>query len=169
MWFFLPFFGALCISWEITLRIWKLIGSPLRALKYESWSNAKTGFNATRLLRIFALTIGLPIAIATILALPIHTSIGETGVEIGHFAAIRPTDCSYSAVRGITVVDGLRLRDGSLEKRPAIVLDFSDGTRWSSADNRDPEKTIDEALLTFLQEKTKLPFQHIDAFPFGSR
>ena len=31
IWFFLLFFGALCLAWEMTLRIWKLVGNPLRA------------------------------------------------------------------------------------------------------------------------------------------
>jgi hypothetical protein len=140
----------------MTLQLWKLVGNPLRAVKYESWSNTKTGFDATRVLRIFALTIELPIAIATVLALPIHTSIGNMGLKIGHFGALQPTKRSYPEVRAITVVDGLRLRDGSLQKRPAIVLDFSDGTRWSSADNRDPQESIDQALSTFFLETPSL-------------
>jgi hypothetical protein len=65
------------------------------------------------------------------------------------------------------VTDGLRLRDGSLQKRPAITLSFENGTRWSSADNRDPEKSIDQSLLNFLEEKTHLSAAHLDAFLFG--
>lgn len=168
IWFFLPFFGALCLAWEMTLRLWKLVGNPLQSVKYESWSSAKSGFNATRVLRTFALTIGLPIAIATVLVLPIHTSIGDMGMEIGHFGALEPTKRVYSEVRSISVVDGLRLRDGSLQKRPAIVVGFSDGTRWWSSNNRDPQKSIDQALLDFLQAKTQLPVEQMDAFPFGT-
>jgi hypothetical protein len=167
-WGFLPFFGVLCLAWEMTLRLWKLVGDPLRVLKYEIWSNTKSGFNATRVLRIFALTIELPIAIATVLALPIHTSIDDMGIEIGHFGALQPARRVYSEVRSITVVDGLRLRDGSIQRRPAIVLEFSDGTRWSSSDNRDPQKSIDQDLLDFLQEETRLPAEELDAFPFGT-
>jgi hypothetical protein len=168
IWVFLPLIGALCLAWEITLRLWSLVGSPLRTAKYESWSNTKAGFDCTRVLRIFALTIELPIAIATVLALPIHTSIDDMGIEIGHFGALQPTKRVYSEVRSITVVDGLRLRDGSIQRRPAIVLEFSDGTRWSSSDNRDPQKSIDQDLLDFLQEETRLPAEELDAFPFGT-
>lgn len=167
-WFFLPFFGAICLTWEMTLRLWKLVGNPLRAFKYESWTNSKAGFDATRVLRIFILVVELPISIATVLALPIHTSIGDMEIKIGHFAALHQTKQSYSEVRTITVTEGLRLRDGSLKNRPAIVLDFSDGTRWSSADNRDPEKSINQTLLSFLEEKTKLLARYIDAFSFGA-
>jgi len=168
IWFFLPFFGAICLAWEITLRLWRLLGDPVQARKYESWSNFKAGFNATRVLQIMIVTMEVPIAIATLLALPIHTSIDDAGLSVGHFGTLHSTRYRYSDVTKITVTEGLRLRDGSLQKRPAITLDFGNGTRWSSADNRDPEKSIDESLLNFLEEKTHLSAAHLDAFPFGS-
>lgn len=168
MWLFLPLSGALCLTWDLTLRFWRLIGDPLRASEYESWTNSKVGFDASRVLHIMSATIVLPIAIATILALPIHSSIGADGMFIGHFATLQSTPHRYADISRITVTDGLRLRDGSLQRRPAITLDFRDGTRWSSANNRDPEKFIDYALLNLLQEKTHCPVRHIEAFPFGS-
>ena len=57
---------------------------------------------------------------------------------------------------------------GTLRNRPAIVLDFDDGDRWSSADNRDPQREIDLKILNFLQGKTKLPVRYLDAYPFGA-
>lgn len=62
IWFFLPFFGAICLAWEITLRLWRLLGDPVQARKYESWSNFKAGFNATRVLQIMIVTMEVPIA-----------------------------------------------------------------------------------------------------------
>lgn len=167
-WFFFPFFGAICLAWEMTLRLWIVFGNASQARLYESWSNAKTGFNATRVLRLIALVIVAPIGLLTLLAVPIHTSIGAEGLTIGHFGAISPGFYSYSDVREITVTKGIRLRDGSLQRRPAIVLEFTDGTRWSSADNRDPQDSIDQSLLSFLQSHTGLPITYIDAFPFGT-
>jgi len=40
------------------------------------------------------------------------------------------------------------------------VLYFQDGGKWSSADNRDLVKTVDPALLSFLQGKTHLAIDH---------
>ena len=167
-WFFFPFFGAICLAWEMTLRLWIVVGNASQAQLYESWSNAKTGFRATLVLRLMALVIAAPIGLLTLLAVPIHTSIGVEGLTIGHFGAISPRFYSYSDLREITVTKGSRLRDGSLQRRPAIVLEFADGTRWSSADNRDPQGSIEQSLLSFLQSHTGLPISYIDAFPFGT-
>lgn len=168
IWFFFPLFGAICLTWELTLRLWILLGDESQARKYETWSNSKTGFNTTRVLRIMAFLIALPIGLATLLALPIHTSLNNAGLTIGHFGTLTARYHPYSDVRGITVTQGLRLRDGTLQKRPAVVLDFADGDRWSSADNRDPQRKIDSTLLSFLQARTGLPVNYIVAFPFGS-
>lgn len=167
LWMFLPLFGGISLAWELTLRLWMVLGDPLQAKKYESWSNTKAGFDATRLLRIFTIVVTVPIAIGSLMALPIHTAVTDTGLSVGHFGTLGVTNHPFKDVREITVTDGLRTRDGSLKPRPAIVLMFSDGTRWSSADNRDPEKAINESLLRLIQEKTGLPVRHIDAFPFG--
>jgi len=164
MWFFFPFFGAICLCWELTLRLWMSVGDPSQARKYESWSNRRAGFNATRTLRLMTIGIGLPIGLITMLALPIHITIDASGVMIGQFAKLKPL---HSEIRAITVTQGLRTRDGGFQSRPAIVVDFSDGSRWS-ADNRGTQKVIDQALLLYLQQKTGLSPAYIEAFPFGT-
>ena len=167
-WFFFPFFGALCLAWESTLRLWILLGNPIQARKYEAWSNMKTGFNATKVLRLMSIAIALPIGLATIMALPIHSSLGEAALTVGHFATPLPRHYLYSEIRTITVAEGIRTRDGGFQRRPQIVVDFADGSYWSSADNREPEKFIDKSLLDFLQTKKGLDLKYIDAFPFGT-
>ncbi len=168
IWFFLPLLGAISLAWELTLRLWSRWADSRQVRAYENWSNAKAGFDGRRVLRILAMVIVLPIGIATVLAIPIHTCIDERGISIGHFGTLRTTTHAFSEVSSVTTTDGLRLRDGSLQKGPAIVLDFSDGTRWSSASNRDPERSVNGALLAFIQQKTHLRIKHIEAFPFGA-
>ena len=167
MWAIFPFFGAIATCWEITLRIWKRFGDSSQASKYESWSNQKAGFDATRLLRLMTLCIAVPMGMATVLALPIHTSISESGFHIGNFGSLRATRHPFSDVKRILVTDALHLRNGSLQRRPAIIVYFSDGSKWSSADNREPDPTLNEHLLEFIEEKTNLPVEHIVALPFG--
>jgi hypothetical protein len=167
MWCFSPGLIALGLSYELTLRLWTFIEHSPRPRKFESWTSSTAGFDTLRALRILVLTLGIPGLIVTLLALPIHTCITNTGLSIGHFAHITMVEHPYSDVRNITVTLGIRLRNGSLERWPAIVLDFQDGTRWSSGDNRDPEPAINEQLLQFLVAKTGLTPRYIDAFPFG--
>jgi hypothetical protein len=88
MWAIFPFFGGIATCWEITLGVWMCFGNSSQASRYEGWSNQKAGFDATRLLRLMILTIAVPMGIATVLALPIHTSVGESGFRVGHFGSL---------------------------------------------------------------------------------
>jgi hypothetical protein len=87
--------------------------------------------------------------------------------RIGHFGSLRATQHPFSDVNRILITDVLRLRNGSLQRRPAIIVYFSDGTKWSSADNREPDPELNEHLLEFIEKKTNLPVEHIVALPFG--
>jgi len=166
IWWILPFFGAIAFSWELTLMLWKMFDRQTAA-KYAKWSDQKAGFGATRLLRLMGFWVVLPIAILTVLALPLGTSFNEDGMFIGRYGSLQPRHYKYADVKMITIVRGIRLPNGSFQHDPAIVLDFKDDARWSSADNRGTQPSIDGALLQFLRGKTGLTPQTIDAFPFG--
>ena len=156
-WYFLPAFAALTMSWDISLWVWSSLGSKQTASLYEYWSNAKAGFNATRVLRIFALVIALPVAILTGLALPEHDSLTINEIR-SHRYGFSPTKVfSYSDAKSLTVIEGFQTRDGKLVKRAGCVAYFSDGRRWSSADIGDFKLSIDPTLVAFLQGRTGLP------------
>jgi hypothetical protein len=151
IWAIFPFLGGILSAWELTMRLWARFGNRLQARHYEAWANQKAGFNATRLSRVLFLCLALPAAFCTILALPMHTSLGNTDITVGRFGTFKARVYKYSDVRRITVTQGLRTRNGGFVQRSAIVLDFANGDRWSSADNRPYEATLDKALLDFLK------------------
>jgi hypothetical protein len=72
IWWFLPGFAAITLAWEVTLGTWSLMGNKSEVALYNYWTTAKAGFDSTRVLRIMAVAIVLPIAILTSLALPVH-------------------------------------------------------------------------------------------------
>jgi hypothetical protein len=167
IWWFLPGFGSVVCCWEIALRLWSLFDRRT-AETYAIWSDQKAGFRATELLRLLGLWIVFPIAVLTMLAIPLGTSFFEDGISIGKYGSLQPRHYNYADIQKITVVRGLRLRDGSLQVSPAITLDFKDGSRWSSADNRGRQRSIDERLLHLLEEKTDLAPEVIDALRIRS-
>jgi hypothetical protein len=160
IWWFLPGFGAIALSWEITLFLWRRFGDCDEAALYMYWGHRKAGFNSTKVLRIMALFLVVPIGILTLLATPMHTTLHDDSFRIREYASLQTHSYKYSDVRRLTVVDGYRDRSGTFDSRAGIVVDFSDGRRWSSADNRDQVTEVDSALLEFLVKKTGLPAGH---------
>jgi hypothetical protein len=159
IWWFFPLFGALALSWEITLLIWSACGDRNEVRLYDAWSSRKAGFDSRRVLRLLALFVALPIGILTCLALPMHDTLHDAGIRSTGFAWRNRSVYRYSEARRLTTIEGFRT-DGKLTRRAGVVIDFADGRRWSSADRSDYNDPLDPQLVMFLQQKTGLPLEH---------
>ena len=159
-WWFFPGLGALTLSWEITLLLWLLAGDREHARLYNDWTALKSGFDAPKLLRWMALLIALPIGVLTTLELPVHTSLLPDEIRDCGYAFAPCKTYRYADALRMTIIDGFKDRDGKLTRRAGIVIDFSGGRRWSSADIGDFRKTLDPALEDFLEKKTNLAYHY---------
>lgn len=159
IWWFFPGFGALCLTSEITLFLWSLIGDKKRIELYAEWSNEKTGFNSTRVLRWMALGIAAPVGVLTLLAVPMHSTLRDQDMRIRGYAQLSSRPYPYSKARRLMVVDGFRNKDGKFNARADVIVEFSDGYRWHSEANRDFASTVDPDLVDFLKEKTGLQLE----------
>ncbi len=163
IWWFFPGFGALVLTWETTLELWSILGNREEARLYEYWSNLKSGFNASKILRWIAILIALPIGVLTVLELPVHTALRQNDIRECGYAFDGCKTYRYSDARRMTIIDGFRNRDGKLTKRAGIVIDFNDGRRWSSADIGDFRELLDPELEGFLERKTQLTYRYAQA------
>jgi len=154
-WWFFPGFAGITLCWEIALRLWAAFGDAASAALYSTWSNQRAGFDATKVLRWMMLLIALPIGVLTILALPVHTTVGEHAIQDCGYAFAGCKTFAYSDARRMTLIKGFRDRDGKLHPRAAVILDFVDHRRWSSAVG-DFKSSIDPALVSFLSDRTHL-------------
>ena len=156
IWWFFPGFGALSLSPQIVLSC----GPPRRQeiiKRYVKWGNQRQGFDGMKgLMNWLAAAIALPIAIATVLAIPIHTSLRDSDMVVGQYATLSSRRYLYSQAQRLKSVDGFRDRDGKFTAR-AGNRDFAGGYHWYSADNRDFTRAVDAGFTNFLQQKTGLP------------
>ena len=152
VWWFLPGFGALALSWEIVLQLWSDFGNREEAQLYNYWSVQKSGFDVTKLLRWMAILIVLPVGILTVLVLPMHASLRQDDIRDCGYAFATCKVYKYADARRMTMIEGFRTRDGKLTRRAGIVIDFSDGRRWSSAAIGDFNSTIDPGVPEFLKK-----------------
>jgi|HubBroStandDraft_5_1064220.scaffolds.fasta_scaffold02202_2 hypothetical protein len=162
IWWFFPGFGALSLSWEITLFLWSIFEDQGKIARYVAWTDEQTGFDSTRALRWMALTIAMPIGIATILAIPLHSTLRENDIVVGHYATLARQHLPYSQAHRLVLVDGFRNRSGKFAPRAGMIVDFADGSRWRSSDNGDFKSEVDPELVAFLQRKTGLSVEHVE-------
>jgi len=161
-WWFLPLSGALTLCWEIILALWSWFNKSEAAL-YNYWSAVKSGFDAPKLLRIMAVLLVVPVAILTALAVPEHVVFRGDEIRVRGFGFTSARSYRYGNARRLSVVEGYRAGDGTLVKNAAIVLDFAEGRRWSTAEIGDPQPSVDPLLVNYLKAKTNLEPQYVEA------
>jgi hypothetical protein len=160
IWWFFPGIGALALAWEITLQIWGIFAGRNAPDVFSYWTCQKAGYDARKVLRWMGLVVALPIGVLTALALPMHTVLRENDVRDCGYGFATCKVYRYSDARRMTEIEGFRERDGRLDRRAGIVIDFSDGRRWSSGDEGDFHSNVDPAFVEFLETKTRLPLHH---------
>jgi hypothetical protein len=162
IWWFFPGFGALSLSWEITLQLWAR-GDRKTAMLYNDWSMIRAwganGMDSRRVLLGLGLLVVLPIGLFTVLALPMHATVGPESIRDCGYAFRNCQVYPLAGARRITAIEGFRNRDGSLTHRAGLVIDFSDGRRWSSAEWGDFKPMVDPALGALLVRTTGLPIE----------
>lgn len=113
VWWFFPGFGALCLSWEITLFLWSILQGRAKVNRFIDWTRECAGYDSTRALRWMTMVIAAPIGVATILALPVHSTLRENDIVVGHYATLVRQHLPYSQARRLVLVDGFRDRSGN--------------------------------------------------------
>jgi hypothetical protein len=160
VWWFLPGFGAMTLPWEITIRIWSLFADKRKVHLYREWAKRETSMYKGRAFRnefglyhFFALTIVLPIAIATLLALNMHATLGPAAIRDCGYAFKSCEIFPYDEVQKMTELPGQETAKTRVGSR--VDLDLKDGRRWSSSDWGGSDQDVDPAVVLYLASKVK--------------
>lgn len=160
IWCFFPGFAALAIPWPLTVWYLRNVGRWEEADAIEDDSDSKGMANSYRILKWLSIGLVGPIALLTLPAIPIHLSITDSEVRVGHYASIRSESFRLKDARRLTIVDGYRLKDGSLHAAKDILIDFSDGRRLRGNAIGDGGTSVPEDVLRLLIAKTGLAPEH---------
>lgn len=161
IWCFLPFFSALAIPWPLTVWYLRRVGRKDEADNIAGVADRKGGMDTFRVMKWMGIALVGPIALFTLLAIPVHLSINDSEVRLGHYASIRAERFPFSEARRATLIDGYRLRDGSFQRARDIVIDFADGRRLRGNAVGDGGTDVEERVVQLLLDKTGLRPAHV--------
>ena len=161
IWFFFPLFAALCIPWPLTVWLLRRAGRTDEADSASSASSEKVGFDSFKVMKWFSIGVTGPIAFFTVLAIPMHLSIRNSEVRVGHYASLRTEVFPLNQAKRATLVDGYRLRDGSFQQKRDLYLDFADGRRLDVNAAGDGGSQISDGAVELLLAKTGLSLAHV--------
>ena len=156
IWAFLPGFAALAIPWPLTVWYLRRVGRWEEADAIEDDSDFKGRANTYRVMKWLSIGVVAPVALFTLLAIPIHLSIGDSEIRVGHYASVRPERFSMSQARRLTIIDGYRLKDGSFHPAKDVIIDFADGRRLRGNQVGDGGTSIPDDVMQLLITETGL-------------
>ncbi len=160
IWCFFPGFAALAIPWPLTVWYLRRVGRWEEADGIEDVSDSKGGMNSFQIMKWLGIALVGPIAFFTLLAVPIHLSISDSEVRVGHYASFLPERFPLNGARRLTIVDGYRLRDGSFHPAKDVIIDFADGRRLRGNQVGDGGTSVPSDVLDLLISKTGLSPEH---------
>lgn len=162
IWCFFPGFAALAIPWPLTVWYLRKVGRWEEADTVEDDSDARGGANSYTIMKWLSLGLVAPIGVFTVLAIPIHLSITDSAVKVGHYASLRSEIFPFNQARRATVIDGYKLRDGTLQPAKDLIIDFADGRRLKGNQVGDGGTSIPDDLMQLLIAKTGLTPGHAE-------
>jgi hypothetical protein len=89
IWCFFPGFAALSIPWPLTVWYLRRVGRWEEADSIQVAADSKSGFDSFQTMKWLSIGLAAPIAVVTLLAVPIHLSITDSEVRVGHYASFR--------------------------------------------------------------------------------
>jgi len=160
IWCFLPGFAALAVPWPFTVWLLRALGRTEEAFRVTTDSNQRGGMDSYRVMKWLSIGVAGPIAIFTVLAIPMHMTISGSEMLIGHYAQITPERFQLSQARRAILVDGVRYRDGSFHPAKDLLIDFADGRRFHANAEGDGGTSVPPEVVNLLLAKTGLSPEH---------
>jgi hypothetical protein len=160
VWCFLPAFAALAVPRPLTVLCLRKVGRWQEADTIEDEADSKGGMNTFRVTKWLSVGLVGPIALFTFLAVPIHLSIGDSEVRVGHYASLVTERFPLNEAKRLTIIDGYRLRDGRVRPAKDVILDFADGRRLRANQIGDGGTDVRNDVMELLILKTDLAPEH---------
>jgi hypothetical protein len=153
-WYFLPGFAAVSLPWPLTVWYLRRVGRWEEADSIQDASDSKGGFDSFRIMKWLSIGVVGPIAVFTLLAVPIHLSITDSEVRVGHYASLHPDVFLLSSAKSLIIVDEYKPQGRHVTRD--MIVEFADGRRLRGNQVGDGGTSIRNDVVQLLIDKTGL-------------
>jgi hypothetical protein len=136
------------------------VGRWEEADSIQDVSDSKGGFDSFRIMKWLCIGVVGPIAVFTLLAVPIHLSITGSEVRVGRYASFRPEIFPLNEATRLTIVDVQKQQGGHNRETKDVIVDFADGRRLRGNQVGDGGTSVQNDVMQLLISKTGLTPQH---------
>jgi hypothetical protein len=155
-WCFLPGFAAVSIPWPLTVWYLRRVGRWEEADSIQDASDSKGGFDSFRIMKWLSIGVVGPIAVFTLLAVPIHLSITDSEVRVGHYASLHPDVFLLNGAKSLIIVDEYKPQGGHGHETRDMIVEFADRRRLRGNQVGDGGTSVRNDVVQLLIDKTGL-------------
>lgn len=136
-----------------------------RYQEYIEFCDLRHGANGWRVV----MALGWMLLLVSVVAMPqllwSHASFYPNEIRLRKFTSFTEQRFDYTDVAQLAHVRRFQAPNGNWIERPHHVVEFNDGTLWTTRSVSDPNPAEDPQLMDFLVEKTGLPIQQLREWP----
>ena len=155
-WGFLPLFACISVPLPFTLWFLKRVGRREEAESIHDSATKKAGYDSFRVLKWLSIgTVG-PLSIATLLAIPIHLSITDSEVRVGHYGSFHTEIFPFKDAQSLTIVDGYKMVGVHRRRIKNLIVLFHDGRRLRGNQVGDAGTSVRNDVMELIIAKTGL-------------
>ena len=155
-WCFLPGFAAVSIPWPLTVWYLRQVGRWEEADSIQDASDSKGGFDSFRIMKWLSIGVAGPIAVFTLLAVPIHLSITDSEVRVGHYASLHPEVFLLKDAKSLIIVGEDNPQGVPGRETRDLIVEFGDGRRLRGNQVGDGGTSVQNNIVQLFISKTGL-------------
>ncbi len=126
-----------------------------RYADYVLYNNMRAGFDTWKLVRGLAVLIVIPALGFALLGMDTYMKVTDSGIVVNRFWSFDEQRYPFSSVKAVKSASHFRAMNGKAVERPHFVVDFSDGTKWTTRDwLRETEPEQDAKLAAFIAARS---------------
>ena len=149
------FLGIVSAVVPMTLLYQALLGE--RFPTYERAAAERVGFDGRRALKGMSVLFGAATVVFFACAVNSTTRFTKDDVKVGNAFSFEARSQPYERVTAVLHRATFEAPSGKIVRRPHYVVQFADGTEWSTRQGlREPEPQLDAQVARFVAERAKL-------------
>jgi hypothetical protein len=126
-----------------------------RYADYVLYNNMRAGFDTWKLVRGLAVLIVISALSFALLGMDTYMKVTGDGIVVNRFWSVGEQRYPFSSVKAVKSASHFRALNGKAVERPHFVVDFSDGTKWTTRDwLRETEPEQDARLAAFISARS---------------
>ena len=162
-WMLLALFLGMIFSAPLMRLSYRALLGRERDADYVLYNNMRAGFDTWKAVRGLAVLVVVPALGFAFLGMDTYLKVTEQGMTLNPFWSLEERQYPFTEVKAVKSAARFRAPGGRTVDRPHFIVEFSDGTTWTTRDwLREAEPERDGKLAAFIASRSGKNMQAVE-------